>query len=175
MAHKTAKEKSSFFHLLFFHFDKKVFYILVGALIVLAVISFAFVGGYNLGQNKSSVGKSAPTPKENGPVATAPSLFNEIFSLGGKVKTVESNAITFETQIAPDPQPQVRKALVTKDTVTTKFEVIKKDGKISGRQTSIKISNIKKGDTIVAAANENIKDKKEFTATTVQLLIPPKN
>lgn len=169
------KSKEKFFHLLFFHSDSTISYLIAGV-VILAVAAGAFFGGYDLGQKRGLAGQATEPQKQGqaGEKATStPFEFSELFSLGGKVKEVGAKTISFETQIAPNPQPEIRKAIITKDTAITKFEIIKTDGKISGRESKIKLSDIRAGDTIVAVASENIKDKKIFTAAKIQLLLPP--
>lgn len=173
---KTIENKANLFHLLFFHPDKKVFYVILGVLILVAVFA-AFVSGYETGKRQVAISngeKGDGAPVSDQATTAIPFEMSEIFSLGGRVQTIEPGVLTFETQLATDLSPQIRRAIITKDTTIIKFEILKQGEEITGKQTDIKIGNIKAGDTIVVAAKENIKDKKEFTATAVQLLVPSK-
>lgn len=118
---------------------------------------------------KKAVGTMFPLPLE------------EIFAISGTVTEVKDNSITIEMpslteRVLPGEEPKIieeRKIIIAENTKLIRMiqflpPVIEpgKEMSISEEET-FKLSDLKPGDRINAESSEDIKNKKEFTATKI--------
>lgn len=90
------------------------------------------------------------------------------------------NSLTERTFPSAEPKKEIRKITLVKDVKITKFnplilpEIDPKTGLVKPpKQEIIKLSDLKAGDNISAAAKENIKTKTEFEAIEIILQVFP--
>jgi len=111
-----------------------------------------------------------------------PPLPEEIYNLSGKVTETKDNAINVEAQIrvsrfplpgGAETEKQNIKVIITDQTKITEFDLnlnpLLPDGKIRP-ETILNFSDIKAGDDVSVVSAENIKGKKEISASQVQII-----
>lgn len=104
----------------------------------------------------------------------------EVFSIGGEIKSIDYNLIVIETmsldeRYLPGEEQKMEERRINIGSNTKIFKwsmpVFQelKDNEIlpEPKETSIKLTDLKAGDFIGVEASENIKTKKEFTATKI--------
>ena len=97
----------------------------------------------------------------------------EMFSLSGKITEIEGNVLSVKTTIQdsyklPEEwETKIIKIIVTDETKFTKFDIHAEEG------IEINVSGIKVGDQLSASAAEDIKDKTEFTAESIEVYENP--
>ena len=113
----------------------------------------------------------------------------EIFSLVGRIKSIDGGALTLEVPVLAIDKPleigqrvEIRKVLVSNETKVT--EIIAKsippdiNSLLEGRaplteERTLAFNNLQVGDQVEVSARENILAKKEFEATKVSRLTMP--
>jgi len=96
-----------------------------------------------------------------------------VSTINGKITEIKDNVLSIETKIqdsytVPEKwKTKIYKTTVNDNTKITKFELE------TGKETMINFSTLKVGDEIFARADENIQDKAEFAATSIELYIVP--
>ncbi len=152
-------------------------------LVVVALVAVAFVAvGYYLSSNQTEktggkeTGQTAETTGQNGATPNQPVVPAEFFSYVGEVKAVSDNELTV---IAKPTANYVAKetALTVKIDAATQIirrtipKVLPKEGGADlFKQTTIKLADIAKGETVTVVSATNVKDKTEFTASRVEVL-----
>jgi len=106
-----------------------------------------------------------------------PPIPNEVFTISGTIKTINDNIVleiaSLEERTLPGEEPKIEERVIllnseTKIVEQTFPEIL--DEEMPGMQdTSIELSNLNVGDIIRVEADENIKTKKEFTASKIIL------
>lgn len=148
---------------------KKLHIIIVAVIIIIIVAGVCFKLGLNVGkktleqtvtQYKKVVDYYFPVPKET-------------LSISGKITEIQDKVLSIEALIQ-DPyvlpsewKKQIIKVTVNDETKITKFDMQ------TAKQIDLTISDLKVGDQVSAGATENIKDKIEFIADYINLIIVP--
>lgn len=97
----------------------------------------------------------------------------EMFSISGKITEIQANVLSIETTIQDfHTVPEEWETKIVKITVADETRIIKFDVE-TGEQTEVNLSIFKVGNQISANAEENIKDKTEFIATSIELYLMP--
>jgi len=100
-------------------------------------------------------------------------MFEETYNVSGKITEIQDNALGVETiiqdpYVLPDEwKTKIVKVIIGDETKITKFDME------TGASIELNFSTLKVGDEISANADENIKDKNEFTAKYVELMVAP--
>ncbi len=141
-------------------------------LIFFAVVVIVGLGGYYLGTISSSA--------ELNRYKTAldefyPPLPDEIFAISGTIKTINENIIleiaSLEERTFPGEEPKIEERIINLNSETQiveqSFIGILEGEMFEMQDTPIALSNLNVGDMITVEANENIKTKKEFTASKI--------
>jgi len=138
-------------------------------LILIALIFIAGLVGYFIGTEfnkyKTAVDEFFPP------------LPDEMFSIIGTITAIEDNIVleivSLEERVLPGEESKTEERIVilnseTKIVEQTFSEIL--DEGVSGiQETSIELNKLKVGDIITVESNENIKTKKEFTASKIIL------
>ncbi len=143
-----------------------------------AVVAIALIGGFYFGNQKGKMeGKKAAEDKLNPLLNLAfPAPAEKITNLTGVVKAIYGAEINFEITDPNDYLPhtdktpqkkQIRTISISRTTEITAKTIDKQGNQKLG---SIKLSDLKIGDTITARSNENIKNAKKFDAYRIELL-----
>lgn len=97
----------------------------------------------------------------------------DMFNLSGKITEIEGNVLSVEITIQdpyklPEEQTsEIRKIIITDATKITKFDMD------TGENIEINLSTLEIDDQVYVGANEDIKDKSEFEAEFIELIIAP--
>lgn len=97
----------------------------------------------------------------------------EIFSISGEITEIQDNVLSVESivqgpYVLPEEwKTEIFKIIVTDETKITKFDME------TDETSEANLSDFKVGNQINAITEENIKDKTEFTATSIELFIIP--
>lgn len=112
--------------------------------------------------------------------AFAPPL-EEIFAVNGQIKEIGDNTITLEVSSSQlqgpplpgeEPEIEIIKVIVGENTKIIKTETVV-DPLNETEQTEITLNDLKTEDWIYVESEENIKNKKEFTAKLIKPTDPP--
>ena len=97
----------------------------------------------------------------------------EMFSISGEITEIQDNVLSVET-IVQDFRtvPEEWETKIVKITVTDETRIIKFDVE-TGKTSEANLSDFKVGNQINANTEENIKDKTEFTAKSIELYLMP--
>lgn len=148
-----------------------IIFIIMGALI-----------GYFLGSDKTSLQNchSELDRYKKYIDNTFPPVPDEVFSIGGEIKSIDNDMIVLETvpldePIFPgeEPKTEERKIRIGSNTkfvrlINLVIPTSEEDKIAEGPQeTPIELTDLKAGDFIGVESSENIKSKKEFTATRI--------
>jgi len=139
-------------------------YLIIGMVLIIIAIAFYFIGFSN-GKNSSE--KIIDDYKKIIDYYTA--IPDESFSISGEIIRIENNTLSIEiVDQNPYILPNEWGNKIIKVSVSDKTEITKFDTS-TATLTEINLSELKIGDKINATSEENIKDKKEFTANFIQL------
>lgn len=162
--------------------------IYIGATIIILLVIFflAVLLGYSWGFSKGKKIASTASQKSslsvnnksaNGiPLPPAPLA---IYAYSGKVTAVEGKTISLATTVQENNQmvDKIIKVTISDKTACSQLDISKPplppntNQKQEEREKTINCSEIQPENNIVAYASENVKDKTEFTATKVKVLI----
>ncbi len=138
--------------------------IIIFIIIVIAVGAICFKTGFNAGAHKYKR------------IVDYYFVSEEQVSIDGKITEIqkENNLLFIET-IIQDPYalPEEWKTEIIKVTVTSETKITTLDLE-TVKLIEIQVTKLKVGDKISARAKEDIKDKTEFTAKSIQLHAAPK-
>ena len=97
----------------------------------------------------------------------------EMFSISGEITEIQDNVLSVET-IVQDFRtvPEEWETKIVKITVIDETRIIKFDVE-TGKTSEANLSDFKVGNQISANTEENIKDKTEFTAKSIELYLMP--
>ena len=97
----------------------------------------------------------------------------EMFSISGEITEIQDNVLSVET-IVQDFRtvPEKWETKIVKITVTDETRIIKFDVE-TGKTSEANLSDFKVGNQINANTEENIKDKTEFIAKSIELYLMP--
>lgn len=140
-------------------------------LIFVVLIIIAGVGGYFIGTefNKYKTAFNSFYSE----------ILDEIFSITGTIKAID-NTITLEISslenFLPGEEIKTEERIInlnaeTKIVEQTSLE-ISEQGVLDTQEVPLELTKLKVGDIIAVETNENIKTKKEFTATKIILIKP---
>lgn len=100
----------------------------------------------------------------------------EIFSVNGEVKEIKDNVISLEItplEVLPLPGEEAKKEII-KVVIGEEAKIVKSefptDPNEKVKQVEINLDDFETGDWIYVSSEENIKDKKEFTANYIELM-----
>lgn len=97
----------------------------------------------------------------------------ELFSISGEITEIQDNVLSVETVVQDlYVLPEEWETKIVKITVADETEITKFDMKTS-KETEVDFSAFKVGNQISAGTEENIKDKTEFTAKSIELYLMP--
>lgn len=147
------------------------------ALILLFFVVVVIVGliGYYIGTISSS---NELNRYKNALDIFYPELPDEIFSITGTVTSISDEIIieieSLEERVLPGEEYKMEERVVN---INTETKIVKwnpyliiEENPLELQETSILLSELKTGDRISVQASENIKIKKEFTATKIVLI-----
>ena len=144
-------------------------YIIIGIIIIILVAGGCFGLGFVLGKKSLE-----PTLAQYKKVIDYYNpILENTFGVSGEIAEIQDNALGLRTAIQnPYALPSEWETKIIKIIVTDKTEVVKFDLK-EMRGVKISLSDLKVGDQISVTAGENIEDKTEFEATTINLMTAP--
>lgn len=97
----------------------------------------------------------------------------EIFSISSEITEIQDNVLSIETTIQDFyTMPEEWETKIVKITVADETKITKFDMETS-ETSEANLSDFKVGNQISARAEENIKDKTEFTAKSIELYLMP--
>ncbi len=97
-----------------------------------------------------------------------------MINVSGQITEIQNNVLSVETKVQDSyAVPEEWKTRIVKVTIEDETKITKVNLQ-TDKTSEIELSEFKIGDQIVARANENIKDKTEFTAKSIELYIVPK-
>jgi hypothetical protein len=130
-------------------------------IIILTILIFVSgIGGYFLGQN---VMLNSIYPEQK-----------EIFSIDGIITSVDSNSFVIETSSLQRNFPMTNEILIDKITInineqTKIYKITFSPENSEPEETAIPFSDLIEGNEINIISSENIKGKKEITATNISI------
>ncbi|PIS42019.1 MAG: hypothetical protein COT24_05685 [Candidatus Kerfeldbacteria bacterium CG08_land_8_20_14_0_20_40_16] len=169
-------------------FQEKSEMICLGAtLVTLIIIFLAVLSGYFWGFSKgkvialnSSQNNSADT-NTNSFLPETPSLPAPltVFSYSGKVISLEGKTVSLSTSVQENNQmvDKTIKVTISDNTSCSKLDITKlppppnTNEKQDDREKTIPCGEIQPEDSVVVYAGENVKDKSEFEATKIKILV----
>ena len=106
-----------------------------------------------------------------------PPIPDQVFAISGTIKTINDNIVleiaSLEERTFPGEEPKIEERVILLNSETKiveqTFPGILDEGIPDIQETSIELSNLNVGDIITVQADENIKTKKEFTASKIIL------
>lgn len=137
--------------------------IIIFIIIVIAAGAICFKAGFNIGADKYKR------------IVDYYFVSEEQVSIDGKITEIqeEDNVLYVETTVQdPYALPEEWETKIVKVTVTGETKITVFDFK-TAKLIEIQITKLKVGDEISARAKEDIKDKTEFTAISIQLYAAP--
>lgn len=146
---------------------KQIPLIIAIIVVIILIVLVIFLGG-----------KKEGTPGEAPPDTEEKTLPEEIYGLSGTITDIEENAILIDAIIIFTDGTQgraSRKVLIDENTEITKLifpEVSPedRDKPIQPQEIKLNFSDLKTGDNIEATAKENLRDKTEFTAESINVI-----
>ncbi len=148
---------------------------LIASLVILSlvIIYASFYYGKTVGEQK---GKSSYAPLVD---LAFPKPPKDIRQLSGIVKGVYGATIDFEINSVDDYLPhldgtpqkkEIRHATVTSKTTLTLIDSTKLDSRGNPKTKTLSLSDIKPGMGVTVQSNQNIRNVKEFDASSVQIV-----
>ncbi len=140
-------------------------YLIITIIVIIVVGLICFMAGRK--SMESEVAKYKKLIDYHFPVA------GEIFSISSEITEIQANVLSMkiivqDSYVLPEEwETKIVKITVTDETKITKFNM--ETSEIS----EVNLSDLKVGNQINANTEENIKDKTEFTATSIELFIIP--
>lgn len=168
--------------------EEKISWEKVKILLYLVMLLIGLLGGKGIGKLRANkeikkLGKEIEALQKNLEMFYPP-LPEEIKSISGEIKKVEKNALEVETvmRVSRFPLPegkeiekQIKKVKIEKETKIVKIDwgmpIPPETPK--PKETVLKVEDLKVGDRVIITSEENIKDKKEFKASRVELVTIP--
>jgi len=147
-------------------------------IIIIAIIAIIIIAGicFKLGiivGKKSLEGKLSEAQEIID--AYALPVPEEIFSVDGEIKEIKDNIISLEVALFvalplpnKEPEKEIIRVVVGEETKIVKTEIPEYPLE-EFKQTEISLTDLRPGNWIYATSEENIKDKKEFTAQSIEL------
>lgn len=159
---------------------KKFDPVLIAAILVVILLILTNSLSYYLGQRVNQKNQNISTTNSNS-VSTTNLLVSPesevIYSRSGNITKIENQIISIKVNIITNGTFEQRIITVTTND-ETKFvkrdilaEISQRPGQSFPEPETISLEDFKEGDRIIAQASENIKDKTEFMASEIQLLI----
>lgn len=154
---------------------------LVLAVVVIIALVLVAVGYYLSSNNGTAPDKTTNQPagetNQTGQTTNQPAAPNEIFSYVGEVTGTSGDQITVLAKananyVKTDTKLTVKADANTQIIRRTIPKVLPKEGGTNlFKQEAIKLSDISKGDQVTVVSATNVKDKTEFTASRIEVLL----
>ena len=153
--------------------DQKNYYVIGGAVVALIAIIIAYQVGFSAGvksgdQTAAERLQTQIDKQQQVLDAFFPAPPENVVSITGEVKEVGADFINVEYSIAPrypiPGEPATKKTVKVMVNEQTSINSI-----IAGTTKTVSIKDVKVGAAVTVSAAENIKDKEEFIASTINL------
>lgn len=134
--------------------------IIIILIIIIGAVSFKI--GFNIGgaKYKKVIDYHFPMPEI-------------MINVNGKITEIQNNVLSAETKVQDFyTVPEEWKTRIVKITITDETKITKVDLR-TDKTSKMELSEFKINDQIAVRANENIKDKTEFTARSIEVYMVP--